>query len=227
MLYIDARALRKLGGLQDKYLAEQANTVAEKKVSPAKPQGDRRQHLVGEVATICRGGQPTPFAYEGACRHGLRRGFCLDGVAWAKADATAAEIVAAALRQSAKRPTWARSTARCYFDVALERTRCARCGRTLARRCSRKMDPFKSVQEFRDVRAAQPDNPDRRCSGSCRLCCRCRGSAKKDARRLPLRGLWQTIRAPLEARRFPVLQQTMFRGAAVRVGTAVLCRLRQ
>ena len=66
-----------------------------------------RRRLVDTIADVCRGAQPSPFRYEAIARHALRAGFCLEGWGWEKADLTAAEIVAAALRLlGAKRPDW-------------------------------------------------------------------------------------------------------------------------
>jgi hypothetical protein len=81
--------------------------VVPKEPSPKRLTPAMRRRLVDTVANICRNAQPTPFAFEGACRHGLRAGLCLEGWRWERADAAAAEIVGAGLRLlGAKRPDW-------------------------------------------------------------------------------------------------------------------------
>lgn len=72
---------------------------------------DRLNRLVASVSSILKEGEPTKFAMEGACRHGLRSQLCAEGWIWAHADAAAADIVAKALsRIGAQRPTWARGS---------------------------------------------------------------------------------------------------------------------
>lgn len=87
--------------------------------------------MVSTVAAILRQGEPTVFAFEAACRHGLRIRLIFEGWRWADADSTAAEIVATALRRvGAQRPTWYQGqpeyTQEGYAPSA--RTLCARCG---------------------------------------------------------------------------------------------------
>lgn len=68
---------------------------------------DRQKAVRDKIVTIMRTVEPTPFAAEGPCRAGVRSSLCLQGWAWADADAVAAEIVAAALNiVGARRPTW-------------------------------------------------------------------------------------------------------------------------
>lgn len=68
---------------------------------------DRRLELIDLIAAVLAAGEPTYFAFEGTCRHGLRSMLCLEGHRWARADFTAEQIVAAALELiGAKRPTW-------------------------------------------------------------------------------------------------------------------------
>jgi hypothetical protein len=68
---------------------------------------ERRRALVEKIVLILRKGQPTIFAFESACRAGLRSGFCIEGFGWTLADIEAAAIVESALRQiGACRPTW-------------------------------------------------------------------------------------------------------------------------
>lgn len=101
------------------------------KAKPRQLNRDKRKHLVDSVAAILKSGEPTHFAFEASCRHGLRSGLCLQGWNWQEADAVAADIVAAALRQiGAVRPTWQQGQPEYTQDgvVVFERTRCIRCG---------------------------------------------------------------------------------------------------
>lgn len=87
--------------------------------------------VVAAAMEILNAGQSSKFQYEGAVRHGLRAGFCLEGLPWAKADARAAVIVEEALRRiGAERPTWQQGqpewTQEGYAPV--ERYFCAWCG---------------------------------------------------------------------------------------------------
>ncbi len=51
-------------------------------------------------------GEPTRFAFEGACRNaGVRSSLCLEGWRWPDADHTAVEVVAAALAQNRRSPS--------------------------------------------------------------------------------------------------------------------------
>jgi len=95
---------------------------------------DRRRHLVETVAAILRLGQPTHFAFEGTCWHGLRSELCLDGWTWPEADHVAADIVATALRQlGASRPTWQQGQPEWTEEgvLRIERENCARCRKPL------------------------------------------------------------------------------------------------
>lgn len=92
---------------------------------------DRRRHLVENVVIILKTGEPTRFALEGSCRHGLRAGLCLDGWKWQEADEAAAEIVTTALKQiGAQRPTWAEGQPE-WQEPLTERLYCARCKKRL------------------------------------------------------------------------------------------------
>lgn len=63
--------------------------------------------IVAAIMEVLGAGRSSKFEYEGAARHGLRSGFCLDGLPWAKADMRACAIVTEALRRiGAARPTW-------------------------------------------------------------------------------------------------------------------------
>ena len=89
----------------------------------------RRAAVVEKVAAILDRGEPTRFAYEGACRHGVRVGFILGaGWPWQAADAAAAEIIEAAFhRLGVSRPRWAEGQPE-HVEPAVARFFCARCG---------------------------------------------------------------------------------------------------
>jgi hypothetical protein len=72
-----------------------------------KPPRIHRDPLVRRIARILDTGRPTRFAFEGACRHGLRSRLCLSGERWTHADQVAGVIITLALhRIGASRPTW-------------------------------------------------------------------------------------------------------------------------
>lgn len=105
-----------------------------RKSNPGKLTPDRQRHIVGVIASILRQGEPTHFAFEAACRHGLRIRLIFAGVRWADADRAALEIVAAALRQiGARRPTWYQGqpayTEQGYAPTLIEN--CKRCHKPL------------------------------------------------------------------------------------------------
>lgn len=92
---------------------------------------DRRKHLVITVANILRTGNPTPFAFESSCRHGVRSGLCLDGWSWREADQAATEVVEAALKRiGGTRPTWWQGQPESAAEglTFIERTFCECCG---------------------------------------------------------------------------------------------------
>jgi hypothetical protein len=94
--------------------------------SPAK---DRK--LVLPIMEILLDGKPTVFCFEGACRHGLRSAFALQGNPWALADHRAGVIVAAALKKlGSRRPSWSEGQKDwCQPSAAEgERWSCIRCG---------------------------------------------------------------------------------------------------
>ena len=96
---------------------------------------ERRRALTDVVARALRFGEPTLFALEGTCRHGLRSNLCLQGWAWLIADLTAAGIVERALhRLGAKRPRWIQGQREYTSEgvTKLEQTHCIQCGRRLA-----------------------------------------------------------------------------------------------
>jgi hypothetical protein len=95
----------------------------------------KRLALRDQIADILRTGEPTPFAFEAACRHGLRRALVAMSWKWAIADTVAADIVAAALRDiGAKRPTWYEGQPE-FTRTVQERWRCAnkKCGKPIER----------------------------------------------------------------------------------------------
>lgn len=108
------------------------------KPKPKRLNKDRRRHLVETVARIMRqerdaGHVPTLLNLEGPIRNGLRAKLCLQGWNWTDAEAVAADIVGAALRQiGAKRPTWLEGQAAAFQDGAtIPRERCLGCRQPL------------------------------------------------------------------------------------------------
>lgn len=94
----------------------------------------RRRQIEKTVCELLRRGDPTPFAFEAPCRHGLRRALCLAGWRWGRADAMADEIVSTCLRAvGAKRPSWNEGqpdwTRQGAFPI--ERDRCRHCARPM------------------------------------------------------------------------------------------------
>lgn len=109
---------------------ELANPPAKAGTKRRKLNKDRRRSIRDKIVIIMRTVEPTPFAAEGPCRAGIRSSLCLQGWAWAEADAVAAEIVAAALNIiGAKRPAWKEGQPEWTQDGALPilRERCIRC----------------------------------------------------------------------------------------------------
>jgi len=69
--------------------------------------GEARLRIEDDITEAMRDWRETPFENEGPFRAALRSTLCLQGHAWNRADAEAAELVQVALhRQGAKRPTW-------------------------------------------------------------------------------------------------------------------------
>jgi hypothetical protein len=84
--------------------------------------------------SILAKGEPTKFAFEGACRHGLRSRLCLEGQPWATADKFAGEVVSEALRRlGAERPMWIEGQPEAAQVVGERRFTCAYqpCGRPI------------------------------------------------------------------------------------------------
>jgi hypothetical protein len=104
------------------------------RLSESKLGRDRTRTIGEKVAAIMKEAEPTPFAAEGPCRHGIRSSLCLQGWSWAAADMIAADIVAAALNMArARRPTWGEGQPEWTQPGALpiERERCIRCRKPL------------------------------------------------------------------------------------------------
>lgn len=92
----------------------------------------QRETMTAAVVRILAQGEPTKFAFEGACRHGLRSQLCLEGTAWAAADKFAAAIVGDALRRiGAVRPPWADGQPDAATFHGTERFYCKNCGRPI------------------------------------------------------------------------------------------------
>lgn len=116
-------------------LARTPRTPPEKlRVKPWKLNRDRRRHMVEHITELMRkahaAGAPSRFTFEASCRHGLRRGLCLQGWPWRQADEAAADIVATALRRlGASRPTWYEGQPEWTQDgvKAVEYLHCKRC----------------------------------------------------------------------------------------------------
>lgn len=58
---------------------------------------ERREHFLDIVTNHLRSGRLTPFEHEGACRHGVRSKLVLEGYAWRRSEAQAADLVSSAL----------------------------------------------------------------------------------------------------------------------------------
>lgn len=87
-----------------------------------------RDPVVRKIAAILDSGSPSKFAFEGACRAGLRAARCLSGKTWKEADDWADLVIRLALhRIGATRPTWAEAQPDAEFDL-VERVFCASCG---------------------------------------------------------------------------------------------------
>ncbi len=110
------------------YLAKQDKRDAREE---ARLEKQRRERMTAAVVRILDKGEPTRFVFEGAVRHGLRSGFCLDGTGWAEADALAASIIKDAMhRLGMTRPTWemGQPESAQYGVVQVEYYYCAHCG---------------------------------------------------------------------------------------------------
>lgn len=119
------------------------------------PRRLHRDPIVRRVAAILEMGRPTRFAFEGACRHGLRAArLCGSSTTWRAADKFAALVVELALhRLGATRPTWAQGQPE--LVDRLDRWTCLTCGGLLDvdtrwRYCS---DECKAIGVGRSVEA--------------------------------------------------------------------------
>lgn len=103
--------------------------MAQHKLNP-----DKHRSIREKIADMMREAEPTQFAVEGPCRHGIRSSLCLQSWPWAMADRISAEIVATALSMAgARRPTWGEGQPEYTQPGALPILRecCSRCGKTL------------------------------------------------------------------------------------------------
>lgn len=106
----------------------------------------QRTRLSRRVANIMRRaleeGAPSKFAYEAACRTGLRAGLCLAGWAWHEADHAAKDVTLRALSQvgATTRPTWREGQPEYTLEGVIPDVweRCARCGGKLPEDSTRK-----------------------------------------------------------------------------------------
>jgi len=85
----------------------------------------QREAVIAKTAAMLGQWQFSRYQHEGPCRHGIRQALCINGVRWAVADAEAAGIVGAALRQigAAVRPTWEQG----QREYTTPREQCSRC----------------------------------------------------------------------------------------------------
>ncbi|MFG1349670.1 hypothetical protein [Xanthobacter autotrophicus] len=93
-----------------------------------------RSRFIDIVAPILSRAEPTPFAFEGVLRAGIRSRLCLKGWEWGSADRAAEDVVLAALnRIGAVRPTWKQGQPEWTQDgvAVVERVRCVNCGAPL------------------------------------------------------------------------------------------------
>ena len=96
--------------------------------------GKRREAITTAAVAILERWRSSKFEFEGACRHGVRAGLCLDGFSYGAADAWSEKIVCEALRRiGAVRPTWIEGQPEHAQDgyAPVERTICERCGKPL------------------------------------------------------------------------------------------------
>jgi hypothetical protein len=70
--------------------------------------GDKRNDVIDKIKAILRRFRLSIWEWEASCRHGLRAALCMEGYAWAHADAEAASLVDSALKilGGGDRPTW-------------------------------------------------------------------------------------------------------------------------
>ena len=94
---------------------------------------EQRDALITAMAKMLRNAEPTCFAREGYCTHGLRAGLVLQGWGWELANVTAHNVVKDALnRVGAKRPSWIEAQANFAQGGALVLCEhCWQCGKLL------------------------------------------------------------------------------------------------
>lgn len=86
--------------------------------------GDKRTHRVSLVMDMLADWRLSPFEHEGSSRAGIRSALCLEGHGWDRADVTAADVVAEALRRmGARRPSWDQGQP----EYTIGRDACIRC----------------------------------------------------------------------------------------------------
>jgi hypothetical protein len=126
LLPVEIHALRSYYGRR---VAAPQPTPQQPRISAA-----HKRVIVDAVAEILKRGEPTRFAFEGVCRHGIRSSLCLQGWRWALADRVADDVVSAALdRIGAVRPLWKEAQPEWTQDghVPIDRLLCRQCSRRL------------------------------------------------------------------------------------------------
>lgn len=109
----------------DKYRERQQKADKARQRVPRKLDRRRFDELAGDVSRIMKLGEPTPFAFEGSCRHGVRSSLCLDGWGWADADDAAVDVITRAMNIiGLVRPTWWQGQPE-YADTDTSRGFCA------------------------------------------------------------------------------------------------------
>lgn len=99
-------------------------------------QAQRRQEaLISTVAAVLDRGEPTRFADEGACCHGVRLAFVVASWRWQNAEEAAASLFNEALRRlRVSRPSWAAGQREYVEPVGGEYLQCVERGKPLSPR---------------------------------------------------------------------------------------------
>jgi hypothetical protein len=101
----------------------------------AKSWNKERRRLVRAIAEVLIVGEPTLFRWEAWCRYKLRTGLCMQGMGWARSDATAADVVERAFDLlNVERPPWAWGQIEHTWEspgTRVEYTHCLQCGSRL------------------------------------------------------------------------------------------------
>ena len=130
MLQLTQKMLNTLRAAQGKVDAK----VQRQKVERTRQLNHTRfQRMVEDTIAILKAGEPTRFAFEGACRQGIRRSLVLTGWRWQDADANAALVIETAFkRMGVERPDWWQGQWE-YADTDTSRGWCAhtRCHKPL------------------------------------------------------------------------------------------------